>query len=84
MKIPEGMQYDLQIVPTNMYWKKVRNSQGEFTMLFISTTVGAWAFFMPQQMVTALRKGMQDMESPIEIARTVPRAPESGSNGART
>jgi hypothetical protein len=84
MKIPEEMQMDLNIVPTRMFWTKVQTTQGEFTVLHVTTTVGAWGFFMPPSMVTDLRKGMQDMESSIAVVHQMPtiRQPiDSGPNG---
>jgi hypothetical protein len=72
MKIAENLQYDLSIVPTGMFWKKVKTNEGEFTILIIVTTLGAWGFFMPPKMVTDLRKGMEEMESPIAVAKQMP------------
>jgi hypothetical protein len=85
MKITEDLQLDLSIVPTRMFWKKVQTNQGEFTILMICTTVGSWGFFMPPKMVTDLREGMQEMESPIEVATQMPtiRQPlRGGPNGS--
>lgn len=79
MKIPMHMQKDLEIVPTDMYWKKLQTPRGTFTVLIVSTTVGTWCFWMPAPMVTALRKGMEEMESAIEIAKVIPRNQANGA-----
>jgi len=79
VKISEDIQMDLDIVPTQIKWRKLRTNHGEFTQLIVSTTVGSWCFWMPPAMVKDLRVGMQEMESPLTIAKTVPPSPGNGS-----
>ena len=81
MKIPQQMQLDLNIVPTRMYWKKFSTNHGEFVLLFVCTPVGEWCFWMNPPMVTALKEGMTEMESPITIAKVLPLGPPG--NGER-
>jgi hypothetical protein len=85
MKISEEMQMDLTLIPTRFFWNKVQTNQGEFTVLYVATTVGSWAFFMPPQMVMDLRKGMEQMESPITVAKQMPTIQQpvrGGPNGS--
>ena len=72
MKIGENTQMEIGLVPTSMAWMKVQTSEGEFTLLIVSTPVGTWAFFMPRKMVLDLEQGMHKMASSIEVAREIP------------
>jgi hypothetical protein len=78
VKIAPELQLDLNIVPTRMFWKKVKTDRGEFTLLLVTTPVGSWGFLMDAPMTTDLRKGMEKMESPLEVATKVPPPPEKG------
>lgn len=75
MKIDEDLQVDLNIIPTQMFWKKIVTSNGEFTLLIVTTTVGSWGFFMPRRMVLDLEKGMHEMASELQVVHTMPTAP---------